>query len=76
METDDLNITQKIRSDVFLPALQHAAGLAVKLNGSPNDMLNGAMMAFGDMMLTLTGKQAAVLLLKGLADHLDKHSPD
>jgi hypothetical protein len=76
MEIDDLKITQKIRNDVFLPALQQAAGLAAKLNGSPNDVLNGAMMAFGDMLLTLTGKQGAVLLLNGLADHLDKNSPD
>ncbi len=76
METDDLQITQKIRNTIFLPALQQAASLATKLNGSPNDMLNGAMMAFGDMLLTLTGKQGAVLLLKGLADHLEKNTPD
>ena len=76
METEDLKLMEKIRSEVFLPALQQAAGLAGKLKASPNELLNGAMMAFGDMMLTLTGKQGAVLLLKGLADHLEKNTPD
>lgn len=76
METGNLQITQKIRNDVFLPALQEAAGLAGKLNGSPNDVLNGSMMAFGDMLLTLTGKQGAVLLLRGLAEYLETNSPD
>ena len=76
METDNLQITQKIRQDIFLPALQQAAGLAGRLNGSPNDVLNGSMMAFGDMLLTLTGKKGAVLLLRGLADFLETNSPD
>jgi hypothetical protein len=29
------------------------------------------MMAFGDMLLTLTGKQGAILLLRGFADFLE-----
>lgn len=76
MEIDNLEITRKIRTEVFLPALQQAAGLAGKLNGSPNDILNGAMMAFGDMLLALIGKKGTVLLLTGLAEHMDKNSPD
>jgi hypothetical protein len=71
VEIDNNQIMQQIRNEVFLPALRKAAGEARKLDGSPNDMLSGSMMAFGDMLLTLTGKQGAILLLRGFADFLE-----
>jgi hypothetical protein len=30
------------------------------------------MTAFGDMLMTLVGKEGAVLLLRGFADHLER----
>lgn len=70
MEIDDNKLAERIRSEVFLPALRHAAKNAEKLKGSPNDILNGSMMAIGDMLQTLIGTAGAVLLLNGLAEHL------
>lgn len=59
-----------------MPALQHAAGEAQKLGGSAEDMLNGAMNAFGDMLVSVAGKKAAVALLQGLAKHLENNAPE
>lgn len=73
METDNHQIAYQIHHEVFLPALQHAAGEARKLDGSVNDMLNGSMMAFADMLVTLTGRAGAVLLLRGLAEYLEEN---
>lgn len=75
MEIDDNVIAERIRNEVFLPALRQAAKDANKLNGSANDILNGSMMAIGDMLLTLIGNAGAVLLLNGLADHLKQNEP-
>jgi hypothetical protein len=76
MSGDTHEAAKRISDEVFLPALQRAAGEAQKLGGSPGDMLSGAMNAFGEMLLTLAGKKGAVALLRGLAEHLEQKAPD
>jgi hypothetical protein len=76
MNDASLPLAQRINTEVFLPALQRAAGEAQTLGGSAEDMINGAMNAFSDMLVILAGKQAAVVLLRGLAEHLEANTPD
>ncbi len=76
MNDDSLPLARRISTEVFLPALQRAAGEAQTLGGSAEEMISGAMNAFGDMLVILAGKQAAVVLLRGLAEHLEANTPD
>lgn len=76
MNERDGAMAQKMRTEAFLPALQRAVAEARQMDGSPEDLLNGAMMAFGDMLTTVTGKAGAVALLRGFADYVERGNPN
>lgn len=65
----------RLRNEIFLPALQEAAGRAREVDSTPANLLNGSVMAFGDMLVQLIGLDATVHLLRGFADHLESTRP-
>ena len=68
-------VANRLRNEVFLPALQEAAGKAREIDSTPANLLNASVMAFGDMLVQLIGRDGAVHLLRGFADHLESTKP-
>ena len=64
-------ITNRLRNEVFLPALQEASARAREIDDAPANLLNASVMAFGDMLVQVIGQDATVHLLRGFADHLE-----
>ncbi len=68
-------VANRLRTEVFLPALQQAASKASQIDSTPANLLNASMLAFGDMLVQLIGQDGAVHLLRGFADHLESVKP-
>jgi hypothetical protein len=64
-------VANRLRTEVFLPALQEAARKASQIDSMPANLLNASVLAFGDMLVQIIGQDAAVHLLRGFADHLE-----
>ena len=70
--SDDEHIANRIRDEVFLPALQEAARRAKEIDATPANLMNGIVGAFSSMLVTLVGPAGTAHLLRGLADHIDQ----
>lgn len=62
----------RLCKEIFLPALQQASARAQAADSNPANSLNGVTMAFGEMLQVLVGRDGAVVLLRGFADHLER----
>lgn len=70
--SDDEYIANRIRDEVFLPALQEAARRAREIDATPANLLNGIVGAFSGILTSLIGPAGTAHLLRGLADHIDQ----
>jgi len=71
--SNETELTLKLRDEVFLPALQAAAGRGREMTDNPSILLNASVQAFGEMLVQVIGAKAAALLLHGFADHIAAH---
>ena len=70
--SNDEDIANRIRDEVFLPALQEAARRAREIDATPANLMNGIVGAFSGMLISLVGPAGTAHLLRGLADHIDR----
>ena len=68
----DKYIANRIRDEVFLPALQEAARRAREVDTTPANLLNGVVGAFSEMLVSLIGPAGTAHLLRGLAEHIEQ----
>jgi len=71
----DNDVSNRLRNEIFLPALQDASVRAREIDDNAANLLNASVMAFGDMLLQILGRDATVHLLRGFADHLASSPP-
>jgi hypothetical protein len=74
--SNETELTLKLRDEVFLPALQEASGRARAMVDEPSILLNATVQAFGEMLVQVIGAKAAAHLLHGFADHIASHEPE
>lgn len=75
-DSNETELTVKLRNEVFLPALQEASGRAREIVDNPSILLNATVQAFGEMLVQVIGAKAAAHLLHGFADHIATHEPE
>jgi len=73
--SNEAELTLKLRDEVFLPALQEASGRARAMVDEPSILLNATVQAFGEMLVQVIGAEATAHLLRGFADHIASHEP-
>ena len=72
-DSNETELTLKLRDEVFLPALQEATGRARKITDKDSVLLDATVQAFGEMLVQVIGAKAAAHLLRGFADHIAAH---
>lgn len=75
MTSDVEQLSNRLRREVFLPALQDAVRRAREQDPSGAAILNAAVMTFGDMLIEVVGATDTVRLLRGFADHIERTLP-
>jgi len=74
--SNETELTLKLRNEVFLPALQEATGRGRAMTDNPSILLNATVQAFGEMLVQVIGPKAAAHLLHGFADHIATHDSE
>lgn len=65
-------LSNRLRQEVFLPALQEAVRRARALDPSGSAVLNASVLSFGDMLIEVLGPADTVRVLRGFADHIER----